>query len=479
MGEDHLKGTSDRLKALERYNTQKSLATRFQRYVIDVEYAEWDENFREGNNKPKNRAKQLVNAFAKRIGEHPEKFTEIQHLIAPNFDKYTQALWYFSEQLGNYDTNHNLLPTLIHIALETKHQGCLHAYLSTVKTNKPDLYTITLTELLEEKESAWLGASITLGSSYDGTLFDLCISALEKQWIECWPFRRLSYGNSYAEIPSFQINFLLQILDARDDQNSLSLIIDLLAAIPFDRDAPFTSVFVFKSVSRSTIGETSQHEIEGYRWKEVCEKLIRWDLGYTMPLFSALLTKMEKSYRLTYDSYVDPLAKELVRTNPSGAWQIIKEHLDSSLPESSYHLLNWMGGGLSVFQNRKVTPLLALLPIDEILQWIEIEPEERARLIAHYVPQTLSDAEGGQLTREILRRYGQYKGVQNAVSARFHSGGWQGPTSLYLRGKRENFRQWLTMGFQSEVTLWIESEIEYLDRRIEHEEISEERSNFD
>lgn len=67
----------------------------------------------------------------------------------------------------------------------------------------------------------------------------------------------------------------------------------------------------------------------------------------------------------------------------------------------------------------------------------------------------------------------------SGISANFHSGGWTGPTNAHLKRKREKFRQWLAAGFDSEVTQWIESEIEYLDRNIEREEINEERSRFD
>ena len=53
------------------------------------------------------------------------------------------------------------------------------------------------------------------------------------------------------------------------------------------------------------------------------------------------------------------------------------------------------------------------------------------------------------------------------------------PTSPYLKRKRDKLRQWLAACFEVEITQWIESEIEYLDRRIEQEEIDEERSRFD
>lgn len=83
------------------------------------------------------------------------------------------------------------------------------------------------------------------------------------------------------------------------------------------------------------------------------------------------------------------------------------------------------------------------------------------------------------ISRVEILGYGQFDGVRSGISATFHSGGWTGPTSAYLKRKREKFRRWLAAGFEIEMSQWIEAEIEYLDRNIEREEIDEERSRFD
>ena len=53
------------------------------------------------------------------------------------------------------------------------------------------------------------------------------------------------------------------------------------------------------------------------------------------------------------------------------------------------------------------------------------------------------------------------------------------PSSLHLKKKRGRLRDWLSGGFDFEVNQWIESELEYIDKNIEREEISEERTEFD
>lgn len=44
---------------------------------------------------------------------------------------------------------------------------------------------------------------------------------------------------------------------------------------------------------------------------------------------SPLLIGMKNVYRLSYDSNVKPLADELVKAAPTGAWNIIKTHFEN------------------------------------------------------------------------------------------------------------------------------------------------------
>lgn len=157
----------------------------------------------------------------------------------------------------------------------------------------------------------------------------------------------------------------------------------------------------------------------------------------------------------------------------------MKVHFEETLPKWRGDLLHWLKGGLSTFDEEVLRGAIVDLPAPDILEWIEEDPESRAALIAHAAPRTLDNEQGGRLTRELLCRYGQFDGVQNGISATFHSGGWTGPTSAYLKRKRDKFRRWLAAGFGIDIMRWIEAEIEYLDRKIEREEIDEERSRFD
>lgn len=107
----------------------------------------------------------------------------------------------------------------------------------------------------------------------------------------------------------------------------------------------FDSEFVFGVVSRSVPGDDGRDVMRGYHWNNVCQKLIKWDESYVLPLLDVLLTKMGEVYRLSYDSDVAPLANKLVQENPSGAWGVIKAHFEETLPKWRSDILNWLKGG--------------------------------------------------------------------------------------------------------------------------------------
>jgi hypothetical protein len=329
---------------------------------------------------------------------------------------------------------------------------------------------------LNKEDSAWLGVTITLRSHYDDALFIQCLDVLEKKWVEAFNFNMLCYGKSIESLPSERTQRLLCLLSQYDSLNVCLSIINLL---PFNDTSPFDSSFVFNLVSNSVPKHKNQDQMAGYYWNKVCLKLIEWNDNYVLPLLDILLTEMGKDGNLSYHNDISSLADNLVQHNPAGAWTIIAQHFEATLPKWRWELLNWLKGGISQF-GEEIEPdsVIEKLPLSEIVKWIELDPEPRSIMIAHAAPKTL-DHTGGQLTRLLLSQYGQFNGVKSAVSVSFRYGGWSGSESAYLKRKRNKFRQWLTADFESEVNQWLDSEIECLDKRIEQADIDEERSRFD
>ncbi len=254
--------------------------------------------------------------------------------------------------------------------------------------------------------------------------------------------------------------------------------VDLLDRVLKKNAWPVDSDFMFRVVTARIHFEERLDTMHAYHWNSVCEKLIAHDSTKALPLLDALLQQMDSNYRLSYDRYVEPLAKSLCRMNPTEAWGIVVSHLLSSAPEWRVDILNWLKGGFGSFNEKDIAPPIAEFPLQLILNWIEQDPEERASMIAHRTPSSLADEFGGALTRALLTDYRNLDGVISGINCNFHSGCWSGPRSQHLRARRDQFRGWLSKDFGVNVMSWIEDEIVGMDREIETADIAEERESW-
>lgn len=466
-----------RLLSLERSYTKRDYLTRFQRYVVDVDHLEWEENFRKDHGRPRRRSKELVNALTRRIFKDENRIAVIQNLLGQT--KHGVGLFYFGEQLALNDASFELVAPLIEIALKTNQQTCLYAYLSKVKYQSIEKYCSVVENLFGNENTSSLGATIVLGENYDERLFTLCINALEKEWIDPQIFVRLRYSKAIKTLPSISLNHLLQLLRKSAASSAQILLIELLDDLDFNDHTAFDSDFVFDIITRTIPCENVHGGMYGYHWKSVCQKLLKWDERRVLDLLNVILLEMKDKYELGYDRNVQPLANELVKTQPSQAWKLICKHIEESLPKWRFDILHWLRSDNNSFAQDATAGSIKYLPTEEIITWINIDPEERSALIAHAAPNSLDDENGGQLTRELISKYGHFEGVKSGISATMHSGGWVGLESMYFKQKREKFRHWLAAGFEQEVIQWIEDEIEYLNRQITRSEIKEERSRYD
>lgn len=473
--EEKTKLITKRLAALQNRYVRKDMSSRFQRYVIDVDWMEWDGSARELPGKGANHTKTLVNALAKRVVEQDALGTVLS-MLSPQGQ--APALWYFGKQLSIHDPKRILLPPLQTNTLVSKHWGCLGGYLSHVREVKFAAFSELILKLLSNSETAWLGGVLTLRSSYDEKLFDECLKTLELGWLEPTEFSSLRFGMAWQDVPVARMGHLLNLLHRNGDKAALSTLMELLAAIRFDNQLQFQPDLVLDVLSRTLPNDDNHDVMRGYHWKQVGEKLIKWQPASANPVLDMLLTKMTEVYALSYDHYIEPFASSVVLVSPIDAWETIRKHLEQSLPKWASGILNWLKGGLGGFDEKEKRGAIANLPIPDILVWIEVDPASRAGLIAHATPGTLNDEHGGLLTRELLARYTHVDGVKSGISASFHSGGWMGPTSEHLKRRRDKLRLWLGAGFHIEVVKWVEEELESLDKSIEREQMKEEREDF-
>jgi hypothetical protein len=466
-----------RIKRLARRYSRKDLASRFQRYVLDVDWLEWEEEYRDRRDRPASHAKALVAALARRVAANPDRLSEISHLLTPL--SHGPALCNFGEQLAANDVERVLFPLLTDIARRSGNVTCLHGYLTSIKAQSSEQFELWLLEMLNSSDTAILGSEMTLRSAYNENAFNRCLDGLEKKWIEPTLFGALQFGKVLDSVPTEKAERLFRLIRQRETPEALQLLIGLMSSMSSERPMPCGPDFVF-DVARHAI-PLLRHPGQsfGFHWKRVCSRLVKSNAEFAAPLLDAILTTMEEVYQLSYDHDIEVLSNELVSIDAKGAWQATAKHFEAALPKWRIDVCEWLKGGIRPLGRGVPRGPIADFSESSILGWIESDPDGRAALIAHAALPTLDDEGGGTLTRQLLTRYGHIDGVRSGISASFHSGPWVGPPSQHLKHKRDILRRWLAAGFDFQVVQWIETEIERLDREIQREEINEERDRFD
>lgn len=316
--------TQFRLRRLEGRLTRRSLESRFQRYVLDTSWDEWEDYSLEGKPREKTRSKKLVRALAKRVAESDEAFNQLlPKLVSGSTQK--PALFAFGQEMCAADKeSKRLLPML---EQKEGNSQCLGGYLAAFKETAPEKWQAIVVGLLGKQETANQGAELTGRTGFNDAVLDACMNAFKNGWIEPGHFRSLCFGLSWQSLSRDCLLRLFVLLSSRDDPVSAYVLVDLLDQVLGKDSWIVDSEFVFRVVTTPAHFAENGDTMHSYHWHGVCNKLVAHDQTKAMPLLDALLHQMGSNYRLSYDHDVEPLAHSLCQTDPAGAWKIITDHL--------------------------------------------------------------------------------------------------------------------------------------------------------
>ncbi|MDB5801741.1 MAG: hypothetical protein JWL63_2680 [Rhodocyclales bacterium] len=466
-----------RLRKIAGRLARKDLESRFQRYVLDATWPEWDSHEPNATERPDLRARKLVRALAKRVAGDSESFNKLLPLLVSGHSAVA-SLPHFGEVLALYDGDFSLLATLTTAPFKPERTQCFGGYMLKLKELNPEKWKQVLLQLLSRKETAPLGSSLIWHSGFDENIFSEWVSTYESGWIEVSSFRCLCYGMTWQGISKEQLVGFLRKLNERPDRECASILVNLLDQLLNDAPWEVETQFVLRVVIAPGNFTEQTDTSHGYHWGRVCRKLVKADPATAPILLDAILGAMQSNYSLSYDHDVGPIAQALCEACPAPAWEVVTKHLLSITPKWRGDILHWLKGNLGWFGRAITKPPIAEFPLEEVLAWTSADPAFRAPMVAHAAAPSLDDEMGGALTRALLARYVDERGVVSGITANFHSGGWSGPESEYLRKKRNQFRAWLSKDFEPNVCTWIENEISYLDKNIEAAEIKEERESW-
>ncbi len=461
-----------RLRRLDGRLSRQNLQTRFRRYVLDTTWDEWGDY---GIDNQKNsRPAKLLRALAGRIARNRETFESLVALIASSTSD-TGALFVFGEEICKADQDFRCLDALFAHWSSHEHSQAVRGYFSALRRLNPELWQDKIQHLLHHEETATRGAELVWGSGFNDQVFDVFLQSFERGWFKANYLKTLTFGKTWQYLTPEKITRLLELMLRHNDREVAGIMVELLDWILMDDSWHIDSDLLFQIVTSPINFQDGLDHMHNYHWNNVCDKMVAVDQQKAILLLDVLLEQMRTNYSISYDHYTAPLMIKLCNSRPDEAWEIVEKHLLSAAPKWRNDVLNWMKGGLGFFGEKETLSPLAVFPSEKIFKWIAENPETRAPMMAHAVPGSLEDENGGAVTRHLLEKYSDIDGVNSGISATFHSGGWTGPMSQYLRKKRTLLRNWLSKGYESQVVNWIKHEIGVADGEIDRAEISEER----
>lgn len=113
---------------------------------------------------------------------------------------------------------------------------------------------------------------------------------------------------------------------------------------------------------------------------------------------------------------------------------------------------------------------LDAIPAPVVFEWVDIDPGDRAWLLAEHCPPIISrPGEAPTFARQMLERYGAIEPVRRSLHANSFTEGWGGLASEHYRRKLTALHSHLAVETDVNVRMWLTEHRGRLDRSIEQE----------
>ena len=460
------------LRALDKQITGQSFWGHFCRFVLNTN---WDEDYRVNDNEvkelsaPSLRVKKLVGEIAK-----------APTLLSTYLPKIVRAeghrLFEFGRFLAMRVNPNSIVKDLIAAQVNadtSKNTQFIGGYFTGLRATNFDRWEILVKELLASEATRALGVTVALYSGRTESILGTLLQMFASGVIDASAFSGLGLEARKATFPPDLVEQVLTALLNTGDEQSLRVAIDLAEYYVFDKENPRScdDGLLFKLVTHSYFFGRDKNEHHHYAWYEVTKGFRGRFPNRDMDVFKAILSSGNE-LGIRYSNYPAQIADAIACDHPDEAWAIISKSLELNDKRSTW-LEMWLGEEMSFDNDKIVGPIIAFNP-DSVITWARENPAKRARTILRCLPKTLDEKRGGKLTRLFIESFGDGQ-LGDSLIGHFWTGGWSGPQSAYLAGKRNEARNWVSQIKSGKILEWLYRYIECLNELIAQAEITEER----
>lgn len=462
------KQTVKALRDLDRQITGTTTKSRIERFVL---FGSWDD-YRDGPYSAKHMA--MLRSLAKSILGEPSALKGLLPMLSSENGIASVG---FGRVLADEDVKFSWWPEVYATYLaagESAQGGFITGYLSGIFFKDRDLWESTVLGMLDNNSVRQNAQSLITGSGLTENVLNALCQGIDKGEIKADAISSLGYSGHYNFPPDRYVKFIEWCV-----QNGTAAVLKAgletahrlycMSAQPL----PIPELPILRLLTAPRLFTQEPESDSHHSWSELLKAFVAKYPYHAITLFDAVIRQFrnwETVLRFEYSLAQNALI-ELIHQNPHDCWQVLEKHLAPLDSRKATNILHWLGPHGAFGETGRAGPL-SLFNIEDVFQWIDVDPLKRAELIIQECP---SDLSTGSMTRELAAKYGEQDDVQRALWHCFGSDGWSGKASEHHRKVQDKFRNWLSKETSSPVIKFLEAYIEYLGKLIARDEIEEER----
>lgn len=384
----------------------------------------------------------------------------------------------FGVMLGSVD--HLLLWTSIRSAwvqaTEKRSDFFIGGYLSAVHSRNEQQWEELVEALLSDNDTRQLALGVVWRSGMSDRIAGLLLDLAKQGAIDPKEFRLFIYGGVVNRLPLAVLEGVVDLLLRIDDPIAPDAALDLLDSRL--RGHPDEGVLLSRRIEQ-TLGapafvegreQQAPNSMLLFHWNKVANRLLELDADAAANLAVRLIKHFASRNSVTASHRADPLKflSNAAQAKPDVVWPAVARRLESPMDLGTWHLLNWLRGGLSIREGELAG--LDALPSAMVFEWIDVAPADRAWILAEHCPPGITKpGEPPSFARQVLERYGLIEKVRRSLHANNFSEGWGGPASEHYRSKLAGLDDFLAVETNANVRLWLKERRDLLEARIERE----------
>lgn len=343
----------------------------------------------------------------------------------------------------------------------------LWGYLSGVKSIDHARWETLALDLLQGVPERWmLDSAVTSG--YSVAVIDRLLALLANGHATSTDFLMLRSAYEEKVLGTQEMSKVFSGLLASKESEAAHVALEL-ASYWLGKGGACSESLIWKMLSDKRLRDGRLVAMHSYHWKVVAEKFRKLHPSRDVELLREIFGGNDFDNADIRTSLFE-VAAEVCALHPTEGWKVISQRLLDD--GSSWSVAHWLG---EAKVGKSPRFLVECFDSKSIINWVAKAPRKRSAIIVQSLPRTLAADACGRLTHDFVESFCGDQQISDHLMSHFLCGTISGPVSGHRSRQRDDARQWINATKVPKVREWLNAFINYLNKAIESERISEER----